>query len=246
MHNRQESSTGNGRLLTAQQVQDLLGVDASTVYRMASDGRLPAVKIGRQWRFRADRISALLGDEVAVPPARSAAALATAADQRPVPGTAHHRLRTEIAQPVVDAAADLLGVMMVVTDMSGRPLTHVANPCPRFTEHADNPDVIAACAEEWRELAEDLDFEPRFAAGHLGFECARAFVRAGSELVGMVLVGGIAPQTDTPDPDDQDLYALDKDRRTEVLASLRKVAVTLSRVATTDSRDAASVASPAS
>jgi excisionase family DNA binding protein len=35
-------------MLTAQQVQDLLDVDASTIYRMAGDGRLPAVRIGRQ------------------------------------------------------------------------------------------------------------------------------------------------------------------------------------------------------
>jgi excisionase family DNA binding protein len=47
-------------MLTAQQVQDLLDVDASTVYRMAGDGRLPAVRIGRQWRFPAAAIEALL------------------------------------------------------------------------------------------------------------------------------------------------------------------------------------------
>ncbi|MEZ5117892.1 MAG: helix-turn-helix domain-containing protein [Candidatus Nanopelagicales bacterium] len=256
MQERQSPEVGTARLLTSQQVQDLLGVDASTVYRMAADGRLPAVKIGRQWRFRADRISALLdGDTGPIPtvPGPDAAPHSAIPGPSPTPGRGpapaavgaptQPRLRTEIAQPVVDAAADLLGVMMVVTDMAGRPVTHVANPCPRFAEHAADPDVITACAEEWRELAEDLDFEPRFAAGHLGFECARAFVRSGSELVGMVLVGGIAPE---PELAGDDLYHLTSDRRTEVLASLRKVAVTLSRVATIDSRDDASVASPAS
>lgn len=248
MQNRQEPDTG--RLLTAQQVQDLLGVDASTIYRMASDGRLPAVKIGRQWRFRADRISALLDGPdaplvAAVPP--------QATPTGPAPSTIPRSgsLRPDIAAPVIDAAADLLGVMMVVTDMAGNPVTHVANPCPRFVAHADDPDVVAACAEEWRELAEDLDFDPRFAEGHLGFECARAFVRSGSELVGMVLVGGIAPVGDA-DGDDPDLYHLDQPRRAEVLTSLRKVAVALSRAATgrpatpenlppTDSRDDSSV-----
>ena len=43
-------------LLTARQVQQLLRVDKSTVYRMASDGRLPAIKVGKQWRFPADEI----------------------------------------------------------------------------------------------------------------------------------------------------------------------------------------------
>ncbi|MFU8840814.1 MAG: helix-turn-helix domain-containing protein [Nitriliruptoraceae bacterium] len=46
--------------LTTQQVQDLLDVDASTIYRMAGDGRLPAVRIGRQWRFPAAEIEAML------------------------------------------------------------------------------------------------------------------------------------------------------------------------------------------
>ncbi|TVR26622.1 MAG: helix-turn-helix domain-containing protein [Nitriliruptor sp.] len=46
--------------LTTQQVQDLLDVDASTIYRMAGDGRLPAVRIGRQWRFPAADIEAML------------------------------------------------------------------------------------------------------------------------------------------------------------------------------------------
>ena len=47
-------------LLTANQVQRLFDVDRSTIYRMASDGRLPAVKIGRQWRFPADGIRRLM------------------------------------------------------------------------------------------------------------------------------------------------------------------------------------------
>ena len=35
-------------LLTTQQLQELIRVDRSTIYRMAEDGRLPAVKVGRQ------------------------------------------------------------------------------------------------------------------------------------------------------------------------------------------------------
>lgn len=227
-------------LLTAQQVQDLLGVDASTVYRMAADGRLPAVKVGRQWRFRAERIAALLDDEAAglghvvpLPVPRAAASADPAPEQRERGPRHEPAVRSEIAEPVVEAAAELLGVMMVVTDMQGRPVTPVANPCIRFVAHAEDPDVVTACAEEWRELAQDLDFEPRFAAGHLGFECARSFVRSGSELVGMVLVGGIAPVGADANAD-PDLYHLEPERRPEVLSALRKVAVVLSRAATSD------------
>ena len=44
-------------MLTAKEVQDLLQVDRSTIYRMAEAGRLPAIKVGKQWRFPADQIN---------------------------------------------------------------------------------------------------------------------------------------------------------------------------------------------
>ena len=56
-----QMSQGPARpLLTALEVQELLHIDRSTVYRMAEDGRLPAIRVGRSWRFPADRIEALL------------------------------------------------------------------------------------------------------------------------------------------------------------------------------------------
>ena len=44
-------------LLTLQEVAELLRVNEATVYRMARDGGLPAVKVGRQWRFEKKRLS---------------------------------------------------------------------------------------------------------------------------------------------------------------------------------------------
>jgi excisionase family DNA binding protein len=214
MQDRQEQQVV---LLTAEQVSRLLHIDASTVYRMAGDGRLAAVKVGRQWRFPADRISRLLDLDDGIDGATNLTEL-TAID-------------ADRAQPVIDVAADLLGVMMVVTDMQGRPLTEVANPCPWFTDRASEPDVVQRCAAEWQALADDLDFDPRFQVGALGFECARAFVRDGSQLVGMVLAGGVAPDAGQPAPARNDLYTLDPGQRQHVLATLPKVAATLSRVA---------------
>src|SRR3989304_7971 len=51
--------------LTTRDLQDLIRVDKSTIYRMAEDGRIPAVKIGRQWRFPADKVEAWLHGEAA-------------------------------------------------------------------------------------------------------------------------------------------------------------------------------------
>ena len=195
-------------LLTARQVQTMFGVDRSTVYRMAEDGRLPALKIGRQWRFRPEEIERLL---VASP------ATATLNGSPPaLPAS---------AAAVVEVAADLLGVMMVAADMHGRPLTDVANPSRWFAARADDPASLADCVAEWKMLADEPDFEPQFLTGQLGFQCARAYIRSGTSLVGTVLAGGVAP----PGNDSDELYHLDAAQRGRVLTALPKVAAALSR-----------------
>jgi excisionase family DNA binding protein len=205
------------RLLAADEVRRILGVDRSTVYRMAGDGRLPAVKVGRQWRFPADRV-----DELLTLPVHPSSA---APDGDGVPPGCE--IDPDAAAAVIDVAAEALGVMMVVTDMSGRPVTGVANACPWFEQHRDDPEILAGCIAEWRDLADSPDFAPRFGAGPLGFECARAFVRSGSELVGMVLAGGVAPAGQPAGG----LYDLDAAGRDRVLHLLPRVATALSRLA---------------
>jgi excisionase family DNA binding protein len=50
------------RLLTPEDLAELLQVDRETVYRMARRGELPAIKVARHWRFRATRIDRWLAD----------------------------------------------------------------------------------------------------------------------------------------------------------------------------------------
>ena len=172
--------------LTTREVQDLINVDRSTVYRMAEDGRLPAVKVGRQWRFPADRMAEHLGLEESPPPEPAP----RAADG---PTDLHQLLVPEAAQSIADLLGDLFGVMAVVTDMEGRPLTSVANECGFYAAVADRPEAVEACLDGWRLLAEEPDLAPRFVPSHLGFLCARSFIRVGDRLVGMVIVGGVTP-----------------------------------------------------
>ena len=209
MQDRQNVQSTVPSLLTARQVQGMLGIDRSTVYRMAEDGRIPALKVGRQWRFPPEEIERLL----VIGP--------RTAGSSEVPAAA---LPASTAASVIAAAAELLGVMMVVTDMAGRPLTGVANPCPWFVARAEDPSTFAACVAEWKLLADELDFEPQFQTGPLGFDCARAHIRSGSSLVGMVLAGGLAP----PGNDSRELYQLDEAARSRVLTGLPKVAAALS------------------
>ncbi|HEX6886997.1 MAG TPA: helix-turn-helix domain-containing protein [Candidatus Nanopelagicales bacterium] len=257
MQQMQESHQGARPLLTALEVQDLLHIDRSTVYRMAEDGRLPAIRVGRSWRFPADGIAALL-DQQRVPlpgtgavpsptprpdPQRpgSAAPLGTnpgatpapTHDAGPAPAGTGPALDVAVARAATEVAADLLGVMMVVTDMHGRPLTDVSNPCPWFAEHGDDPAVLDRCVAEWHDLADHPDLTPRFQAGALGFQCARAFIRDGSTLVGMVLAGGVSPEPPSPadPPADAGLYHLDDGQRERVLAALPRIAAAIAPTA---------------
>lgn len=200
VHSVQQMTITSRRLLTARQVQELLGIDRSTVYRMAGDGRLAAIRVGKQLRFPADQITDLLaGSDPAAEPAL---------------------IDPVAARAAIRVAADLLGVSMVVTDMSGEPITEIANPCDWFKDTEDREEKLRACFAEWQQMAHDNNLSPRFRQGSVGFECARAFIRVGSSLVGMVVAGGIAP----PESTSSDFHRLTAADRERVLTSLPVVA----------------------
>lgn len=49
-----------GAFMTVEDVADMLRINKSTVYRMAKAGRIPATRVGRQWRFRLSALEAFL------------------------------------------------------------------------------------------------------------------------------------------------------------------------------------------
>jgi excisionase family DNA binding protein len=57
---------GVNALLTTKQLQELLSIDRTTVYRMLKDGRLTGIKVGTQWRFSRDEVDALLSGSSAI------------------------------------------------------------------------------------------------------------------------------------------------------------------------------------
>ena len=70
--------------LTTEEVLEYLQVNLRTVYRLIKAGKIPAVRVGRQWRFRKRDIDAWLetqrprGTRPAAPPAKAAAAVGRA------------------------------------------------------------------------------------------------------------------------------------------------------------------------
>jgi excisionase family DNA binding protein len=54
-------------LLTTQQVANYLKIDKFTVYRLVAQKRLPAFKVGNQWRYKRTLLEAWLRKNMNVP-----------------------------------------------------------------------------------------------------------------------------------------------------------------------------------
>jgi excisionase family DNA binding protein len=75
--------------LTTEEVLEYLQVNLRTVYRLIKAGKIPAVRVGRQWRFRKRDIDAWLDSQRLRGGARSSAAPAAA---RPATGATRPRV----------------------------------------------------------------------------------------------------------------------------------------------------------
>ena len=60
-------SSVDSAFLTTSEVLRYLNVNVRTIYRLARNGAIPAVRIGRQWRFRRSDLDAWLDSQRAMP-----------------------------------------------------------------------------------------------------------------------------------------------------------------------------------
>ena len=75
--------------LTTEEVLEYLQVNLRTVYRLIKAGKIPAVRVGRQWRFRKRDIDAWLDSQR---PRGSGARVSPATPARPASGTTRPRV----------------------------------------------------------------------------------------------------------------------------------------------------------
>lgn len=232
-------------LLTTRQVQELLKVDRTTIYRMVEGGQLPAVRVGKQWRFARTDLDQLLNGakplvETNLSPVQPTRTLVTPAmDEQPL----GELLPLAAAQMIQDVVADALGVTMVITDMAGHPVTQVSNPCGLYHTLLADEAAVSHCIHEWQRLAGAVTLEPKFSPNDLGLLCARGLIRTGNLLKGMVFVGGIAPDQWPPAreqvkaiatqfklapqalaPHIDEVYRLDRRQRERVLSFVQRIA----------------------
>ena len=232
-------------MLTAKEMQTLLQVDRSTIYRMAEAQKLPAIKVGKQWRFPADQIEGWLQQKNSGPGPAT-----TPAPNGPGDSLAAC-LPLGCVQLIQDTLAPALGVMIVVTDMQGNPSTEISHPCGLFKVISQTPNAIQKCIENWTHLEAVPGLAPKFIHSRLGLLGARGLVRSGAELKGMAIVGGVAAPDWPPAPQQvadpaavvglraqavtHNLHAdryLDKAQKTLALVMVQRMADILAHLAT--------------
>ena len=160
--------------LTARQVQDLLKIDRTSIYRMLKDGRLTGIKVGSQWRFPRKEIETLLSDQHLIQEKRSGNPAV---------------LPIHCIQIIQDVFADMAELGAVTTDRDGTPLTEVSNSCRFCSMILSSDSGRKACIESWRQLAKDPEMGPEFIRCHAGLAYARSCIKVNGLPSAMIVAG---------------------------------------------------------
>lgn len=162
-------------LLTTKQLQELLHVDRTTIYRMLSDGRLRGIRVGGQWRFP----RAALEECLALSPTPS----------RPTEATSDlDVLPRDCLQPVQEIFATAANVGAVTTTIEGKPVLPMTNSCKFCDLILATPEGRKRCEASWARLAA-IGGAPRLERCHAGLGYARGRVQIGEQFIGMIFAG---------------------------------------------------------
>jgi len=168
-------------LLTTRQLMDLLHLDRTTIYRMLNEGRLPAVRVGGQWRFQRQALDHWLGG----PDTKTAARL----DAERMALSPTEILPTYCLQSIQEVFAQTSEVGAVTTDLNGKPLISVSNSCAFCNLILATEQGRARCEASWEKLADRSRGQPRLEKCHAGLTYARGRIVVQDQFVAMVFVG---------------------------------------------------------
>lgn len=224
-------------LLTAREVQELLKLDRTTIYRMLKDGRLEGVKIGQQWRFVRQEVEAILS--------------VTHMSQGEFVQQTSDILPLHCIQPIQNIFAEIANVTAVTVTPDGEPLTEISNPSHLYTLLTSHDSSQQAYRECWQRLASRFEVSTDFVACFAGLHAISTPVI----LDGAVVAVLIAEQfyADPPDANDvsqhvehlantyqinsrelstamQSMPVLDSNKRLQFGSWLRRVAETFEHI----------------
>jgi excisionase family DNA binding protein len=224
-------------LLTTKEVLELLKIDRTTIYRMVNDGRLKAVKVGKQWRFPRKNVLSFIAN-----PAIS--------QQKPKLQISSI-LPVHCIQPIQDVFAEIADVGSVTTSSEGLPLTEISNSCEFCNLILSSKKGREGCIASWKRLASQTEQDPQFVTCHAGLQYARARIQIDDQQGAMLIAGQFHTSPPSAGEMDSQLlriaskYNLDREklkaaaqkvgilevkRRNQISQWLQKVALTFEQV----------------
>jgi len=229
--------------MTTKQLMELLHIDRTTVYRMLNDGRLPATRVGGQWRFSRQLIEQWLQTQ--------GGSLSKSFTDTTPPRATIEVLPLSCFQPIQEVFAQTSDVGAVTTDLNGNPLTPVSNSCAFCNVILASETGRAKCAASWKKLSGQTDKRPRLEQCHAGLIYARGRIVVQDQFIAMFFVGQFVVDDAKPlrakahlaqvarecDVDEQaliraarDIRILEKARAERLLHLLQMVADTYSHI----------------
>lgn len=186
-------------LLSTKQLQELLNIDRTTVYRMLKDGRLNGIKVGNQWRFPREEVDAILtGGHFAAQETIHSARSMVMVDPLPL----------NCIQAMQDVFAEVLGVGAITTAPSGKPLTKMSNSCQFCQLILSSDSGHRACVSSWQKLAEKNSQQTEFDECHAGLLYARKQININNQFKAMFVVGQFYATRPSPAEEDQRIEKL--------------------------------------
>lgn len=172
--------------LTTKQLMDLLQVDRTTIYRMLNEGRLPAVRVGGQWRFSRQAIDTWLHGQNALPPTTAKPLAPAAAASAPLDPAI---LPLSCLQPIQEVFAQTSEVGAVTTDVRGKPIVEMSNPGSFCRLILSTAAGRRKCQASWQKLARQHTAPPRLEKCHAGLTYARGRILVADQFIAMFFVG---------------------------------------------------------
>lgn len=166
-------------LLTTREVQELLKLDRTTIYRMIKEGRLTGLRVGQQWRFTRRDVETLL----------SRASDAVEAAPEPAAAPSADALPLHCIQAIQDVFAELAHIGAVTTRLDGEPLTGVSNACRLCEIIQSSADGRGRCVASWRALAARSERTPQTATCHAGLGYMHARIAIDGQPTALLVAG---------------------------------------------------------
>ncbi len=164
-------------LLTAKEVQNLLKVDRTTIYRMLNDGRLAGIKVGGRWRFSRESVEAILNGERLTEPQPNF---------KTRPGSL---LPQPCAQTVQDVLAEVVQIGSVTTDLEGEPVMAYSNTNDFCRLILESETGNQACKDCWRSIAQSPWQPGHYFTCHAGLHYTCHPIKVGGEDSLVVIAG---------------------------------------------------------